>query len=49
MGGLLPLPKESHKFVQIVFMGGDQTEAQQRCANVHNGWLVVFYGIYRLL
>ena len=33
MGGLLPLPKESHKFVQIYFMGGDQAEAQQRCAN----------------
>ena len=33
MGGLLPLPKDSHKFVQIYLMGGDQ----QRCPNVHNG------------
>ena len=37
MGGLLPISKESHKFLQIYFMGCDQAEEQQRCANVHNG------------
>ena len=37
MGGLLPLPKESHKFVQIYFMGSDKAEAQQRCVNIPNG------------
>ena len=37
MGGLQPLPKESPKFVQIYFMGGDQAEAQQKSENVHNG------------
>ena len=37
MGSLLPLPKESHKFVQIYLMGDDQAETQQRCANVHDG------------
>ena len=37
MDGLLPISKESHKFLQIYFMDGDQVEDQQRCANVHNG------------
>ena len=37
MGGFLPLPQELHKFVHIYFIGGDQEEAQRRCANVHNG------------
>ena len=31
MGGIQPQPKESHKFIQIYLMGGDQAEAQQRC------------------
>ena len=37
LGGLQSLPKESLKFIKIYFMGGDQAEAQQRCANVHDG------------
>ena len=37
MGSLLPLPHEPHKFVQVYFMGGNETEAQQRCENVHGG------------
>ena len=36
-GSFQPQPKESHKFVQIYCMGGDQAESYQ-CANVHN-WL----------
>ena len=37
MGALLPQPKESHKFLQVYFMGGNQAEAQQRSTNVHGG------------
>lgn len=37
MGDLLPLPEHSHEFVQVYFMGGNQTEAEQRCTNVQGG------------
>ena len=46
MGSLLPLPHEPHKFVQVYFMGGNETEAQQRCTNVHGG--LQFYIVMKL-
>lgn len=34
MGSLLPLPNETPKFLQVYFMGDDELEVDQRCANI---------------
>lgn len=34
VGSLLPIPDETPKFLQVYFMGDEQLEVDQRCANI---------------
>ena len=35
-GSILPPPGEDHKFLQIYFMGGEEIEADRRCAIIND-------------